>query len=341
MQRSMEREAADEYLAISRVLAEFGEPELQEKYAQEASTIYARLARDEPGAADLPRVEPLGPEGHSPFFDDPVIFGDLELEAQLTDDVHQAARAAVEQSEVEPSDQDVASLYDLEIRESEFADPLRDVLFYVDNGFIAEAQDLLAELKRRYGQDGEIASRLDELEARTRLLAEAQGLTASAPSADLPVSEVEATDGNELSPEDQQVQDLFQEFQRSIHAQLGAQDYKTHYDLGLAYREMALFDEAIREFEIAVQDSQLYLEACSLLGLCWMDKGDPRGAIEWFERGLAGRGQADKAQGLLYYLGTAYEQAGDFEGAKSSFAKLLELDPNFRDVQKKARDLGL
>jgi tetratricopeptide (TPR) repeat protein len=104
---------------------------------------------------------------------------------------------------------------------------------------------------------------------------------------------------------------------------------------------MALFDEAIREFEIAVQDQQLFLEACSLLGLCWMDKGNPQQAIEWFRRGLTGKSSSENAQGLLYYLGTAFEQAGDLEGARSSFAELLQLDPEFRDVQKKARELGL
>ncbi|HEX9636696.1 MAG TPA: tetratricopeptide repeat protein [Acidobacteriota bacterium] len=334
LQRDMKREAADEYLAISRVLAEFGEAELQEKYEREAGVILERL-----GAGPNARAYSAAPaalvEEAGAFFDDPVIFGDLEMEAQLTDDVQEAARAAVEKLELEPSGAAAPARPESGAAEDQgtHTDRLRDVEFYLDNGFVAEARDLLDAMRRGQGEDGAITARFAELEARAQDLAAAQGWTAVV-AAPRPGAE-------SLSAEDRQVQELFEEFQRSIHAQLGSEDHKTHYDLGLAYREMALYDEAIREFEIAVMDPLLFLEGCSMLGLCWMNKGEPRKAIEWFRRGLERKSPSEKVQGLLYYLGTAYEQAGDLEGARSSFNELLKLDPRFRDVQKRARALGL
>jgi tetratricopeptide (TPR) repeat protein len=74
-------------------------------------------------------------------------------------------------------------------------------------------------------------------------------------------------------------------------------DFKTHYNLGLAYKDMELFDDAIEEFQIAVRangkqytDDQ-YFDCCKNLGLCFMRNGMARPAVIWYQRALNVPGQ--------------------------------------------------
>jgi tetratricopeptide (TPR) repeat protein len=134
--------------------------------------------------------------------------------------------------------------------------------------------------------------------------------------------------------------EIFKEFKKGVDKQLGQEDYDTRYNLGIAYKEMGLIDEAIAEFQLAAKDESRLLECSSMLGICFLDKGMPKLAIKWFEKGLRAPGRRDEEYlGLRYDLATAHEAAGDVDAALSLFTELYGQDANFRDVAAKVREL--
>ena len=134
--------------------------------------------------------------------------------------------------------------------------------------------------------------------------------------------------------------DIFKEFKKGVDKQLGKEDYDTRYNLGIAYKEMGLVDEAIAEFQLAAKDENRMLECSSMLGICFMDKGMPKLAVKWFEKGLRAPGRSDEEyQGLRYDLAMAHEASGEVETALNIFEDLYGQDTNFRDVAQKVRDL--
>jgi tetratricopeptide (TPR) repeat protein len=134
--------------------------------------------------------------------------------------------------------------------------------------------------------------------------------------------------------------DIFKEFKKGVDKQLGKEDYDTRYNLGIAYKEMGLIDEAIAEFQLAAKDEARLLECASMLGICFLEKGMPKLAMKWFERGLKAPGRTEEEYAALRYdLATAHEAAGDVDRALALFSDLYGQDANFRDVATKVRDL--
>jgi tetratricopeptide (TPR) repeat protein len=122
-------------------------------------------------------------------------------------------------------------------------------------------------------------------------------------------------------------------------------DPETHYNLGVAFREMALLDEAIGEFQKVVKGSGKgnfptnFLQACSLLAICFMEKKMPAIAVKWYLRAMETPGLDEEAQMALQYdLGLAYEQAGDSRKALESFTEVYSQNIDFRDVAEKIRE---
>ena len=134
--------------------------------------------------------------------------------------------------------------------------------------------------------------------------------------------------------------EVFKEFRKGVDRQLGEEDYDTRYNLGIAYKEMGLVDEAIAEFQLAAKDPNRLLECTSMLGICFMEKGMPKLAVKWFEKGLEAPGRtAEELLGLRYDLAAAYEAGGDVEKALGLFSELYGQDADFRDVASKIREL--
>ncbi|MBA3442491.1 MAG: tetratricopeptide repeat protein [Pyrinomonadaceae bacterium] len=141
---------------------------------------------------------------------------------------------------------------------------------------------------------------------------------------------------------------VFDEFRAAVEEEdpLPTADYETHYNLGLAYKEMDLMDDAIEEFQaaasiVAPQDgTSRYLQCCNLLGHCFMSKGMGRLAAMWFQRGLDAPGHTeDEYQALRFELGTAYEQMGDLDHALDMFTEVYGIDVSYRGVANKLREL--
>lgn len=133
---------------------------------------------------------------------------------------------------------------------------------------------------------------------------------------------------------------VFQEFKRGVEDQVGSEDYDTHYNLGIAYKEMGMIDDALAEFTQASRDPSRALDCASMLGLCYIEKGEYAKALEYFGKGLAVQGR-DKEEylGLKYDMATVHELAGDMTAAFAVVSDIFSQDENFRDVKKRKQRL--
>ncbi len=137
-------------------------------------------------------------------------------------------------------------------------------------------------------------------------------------------------------PEEQSLDEIISGFKRGVAENLGSEDVDTHFNLGIAYREMGLLDEAIGEFQVAAKGESYLVQSCSMLGMCFQEKGLPELAIKWYTRGLAAPGVSENdSLALLYDLGSAYLATGDTQKARQTFVEVYGINSNYRDVSAK------
>jgi tetratricopeptide (TPR) repeat protein len=143
-----------------------------------------------------------------------------------------------------------------------------------------------------------------------------------------------------LSEEEQSLEEIFKEFKKGVEQQLDSEDYDTHYNLGIAYKEMGLIDEAIGEFQLASKDPKRAVECASMLGLCFLEKGMPQLAIKWYRKGLEmPEIKEEEHIGLLYDLGSAYVEVGDTDNAQKAFMEVYGINSGYRDIVSRIKQL--
>ncbi len=128
-----------------------------------------------------------------------------------------------------------------------------------------------------------------------------------------------------------------------MSAVLGTEeDYENHYHHAVAYQEMGLLEDAIREFQGAIgcinpkQHSKNYLQCCTLLAHCFIEKSSFEDSIEWFNKAMLADGlEEEEKQALNYEIGNAHLMKEDFENALGIFEELHNADPGYRDVAKR------
>jgi len=136
-------------------------------------------------------------------------------------------------------------------------------------------------------------------------------------------------------------QSIFQSFKAGVKETLGEGEYETHYDLGIAYREMGLLDDAIGEFAAALPSPTRKLDCLAMMGLCAIDVGRAADAVAHFEQALAmpDLGE-DRMAGLRFDLGRAFALQGDWSRTRSLWEQVKAFDPDFQDVARKLEELG-
>ena len=129
------------------------------------------------------------------------------------------------------------------------------------------------------------------------------------------------------------VDELFQEFKQGVEEQIDKEDYETHYNLGIAYKEMGLAHEAVEEFAKASHDDHRYLDCCFMISTVYEETGDIDKAIEWLDSGAERARETDRDEKpLLYEAGRILAQAEQTDLARKYFQKVHDLAPGFRDV---------
>jgi tetratricopeptide (TPR) repeat protein len=132
---------------------------------------------------------------------------------------------------------------------------------------------------------------------------------------------------------------LLKEFQQGIEEQLSG-DAQSHYDLGVAYREMGLLEQAVERFRVADKDPAFRERCAEMIGRCLLDEGRFDEAVEEFTRALEVTGTTPDAEvSLRFQLGLAHEVAGRAPQALAEFERVYAAQPNFPDVAQKIRNL--
>lgn len=254
-----------------------------------------------------------------------------------------------------------------EQREALLKQELEGVDFYLEQGYTDIALDTLEMIERQFGAHELIDARRRQAKSSAPAPAAAEPPPApreeafefshsfeNAAATDETPAEVRASQPEPPPAQQRPTIDpglaaIFDEFRTAVEEEEESPadgDYETHYNLGLAYKEMDLLDEAVEEFQLAASlvaprdGTPRYLQCCNLLGHCFMQKGMPRPAVMWFKRGLDAPGHTeDEYQALRYELGSAYEQMGDLDQAIDTFSEVYGVNVSYRGVADKLREL--
>ena len=151
----------------------------------------------------------------------------------------------------------------------------------------------------------------------------------------------------------QSIEELVSEFRREVFESIGEGDFHSHYDLGVAYKGMGLYQEAIEEFEIASKDEGLRLKALEMTGSCYLEYDKIDDAIRVLNEGLTAEGHEDQEYfGIYFLLGNCYEKKADLKNALKAYVdaynidkkvpalneKILQLKQKVTDALKKRRE---
>jgi tetratricopeptide (TPR) repeat protein len=137
------------------------------------------------------------------------------------------------------------------------------------------------------------------------------------------------------------VETVFEQFKAGVAAQVSDDDSDTHFDLGIAYKEMGLLPDARREFQVAMSDPRRRCLCWTMIGLIYMEEGQPRDAIEAFQSGLESpEKNAFEAMGLHYELGVACEAGGLMDQARLHYDYVFRRDPGYREVGQRLQRVG-
>lgn len=212
------------------------------------------------------------------------------------------------------------------------------IRFYIENGYTELAEKAANELRGEFGERDEILAIFDEIRSFKALT----GAEDPAP----------ASDGFEIAPPASRggfdLSDLRDELGLEESNAGDGGDYETHYNTGVAYQEMGLIEEAIKEFQAAVSMVRLndgtrrFFACATLLGHCFMQQGMPHLALKWYERSLETSDLTkDEKQGVWYELAAAYEADGNIEHAGRYYEQVYAENVNFRDVSERIRSIAV
>lgn len=141
--------------------------------------------------------------------------------------------------------------------------------------------------------------------------------------------------------EQRDFEEMLAQFKKGIDENVGHDDYEAHYDLGIAFKEMGLYDEAIAEFQKALRDPNGRLRTSEALGVAFFEKGQMpvseavlRRAVETLEGG------DDAKIGLIYWLGRACEAQGKGHDARGFYERAMAVDIQFMDLRERVGRLG-
>jgi tetratricopeptide (TPR) repeat protein len=151
---------------------------------------------------------------------------------------------------------------------------------------------------------------------------------------------VAAEDPTRAEGEQADFTDMLEKFKAGIAANVDDEDFDSHYDLGVAYKEMGLIDEAVFQFQKALRGATQRIRAYEALGQCFIDRNEHDVAITVLGRALREPGMEDEDLiGVLYLLGFASEGSKKARDAAAYYQRVFAIDIDFRDVSKRLKQM--
>ncbi len=147
--------------------------------------------------------------------------------------------------------------------------------------------------------------------------------------------------GDPIENEDQAFHEALADFKRGIEANLDADDFQSHYDLGIAFKEMGLIDEAIAQFQKALRSPEGRLKTSEQLGIAFYEKGQFTISEAVLRRAVEGLAGADDEKiGLIYWFGRALEAQHRGREALPLYERALAVDIRFLDLSERVKRLS-
>ena len=211
---------------------------------------------------------------------------------------------------------------------------LESVLFYIENDYHDLAEKVLRHLATEYGERPEIVTLRNRIggEAPEPVVAQVAEVAEIVP--DVVVGSAFGID------------EIRSEF--GLDGDDNSEDYDTHYQMGIAYQEMGLMEDAIREFQDAINlttpndGTRRFFHCANLLGHCFLQNSMANHAITWLDRALETPDVSDdEHHGVWYELALAHEATGDGNRAVQYFEKIYAENVDFRDVGSRVKNLVL
>jgi tetratricopeptide (TPR) repeat protein len=141
--------------------------------------------------------------------------------------------------------------------------------------------------------------------------------------------------------EEQDFREMLTRFRQGIDENIEETDFQSHYDLGVAFKEMGLLDEAISEFQKALRAPEGKMRTSEALGVCFFEKGASVVAESILRRALELPSTGDQERlGILYWLGRAMEEQGKGAEARELYGRVFAVDIRFMDVGARVKALA-
>jgi tetratricopeptide (TPR) repeat protein len=240
---------------------------------------------------------------------------------------------------------------------------LEEVEFFVAQGMFDEARNLIQEQLNRLPNHPLLLERLRELDEHAHMATGNGSGTRAVPrpvESGGPVSfggqedrafdiaasldaldALETHDGGPLpvDPNQVSVESVFQQFKAGVAEQISPSDAETHYNLGMAYREMGLHADAVQEFELASRDPGRECVCQSMVGMIHRETGNVDAAIDAFIRAARAHEKTREQEcQLTYEIADCYEQQRAVDQAIFYFQRLFRLDPSYDDMRGSVND---
>lgn len=209
------------------------------------------------------------------------------------------------------------------ISSHEFETKKNEADFYARYGFEEQAIKLYENLLRISPDNKEIKKKLQALKPGA--------LTEAMPGEDVSSEKVSLK-----TSMDSDFEDILQDFRKGVEKEIGEKDVETHYNLGIAYKEMGLLDDAVREFQIAAKDYNKTRQSLIMIAVCYMEKGLYESAINVLQKVIVSMSPADVGYlDAQYDLADAYLRNKEYANALKLFVEIQTQKPAFRDVAQK------
>ncbi|MCA9580543.1 MAG: tetratricopeptide repeat protein [Myxococcales bacterium] len=332
--RPTKPEDAERYLNEARVLESDSAPELESAvHFDEHSQVQAQahpVAKDSVPPRDTEQTE--APSGI------------IELPPRVLDPISPEEFEAAPLRGSTPQEESAARARALNPT-SPVEEALDEAEFFAQQALFEEARITLAEALENYPGHPLLQEKMVEIAelAADQIVSVPGSPSQNPPTADesFLLAEKLAEEIDEVAHEQEDVgsdvidvETVFAQFKKGVEETVSADDTETHYDLGIAYMEMGLTDDAIHEFELAATLPSKECTARTMIGLCHERKGAFSEAIEHFKRGLAAPARQEHEELALYFeLGNAYEQLKDTKEALFYYEQVAKRDPGFRHVE--------
>ena len=223
--------------------------------------------------------------------------------------------------------------------EKAIAKDIESVEFYLESGYNELAETTIKELRAEYGNRPEFDALASRITA-TPVAADDTNDILSAESITVDPTPVVASNDTRFDLDDLRTEFGLEE------PEADDSDYDTHYQMAIAYQEMGLMEDAIKEYQDAIgcvspsDGTRRFFQCANLLGHCFVQNGMAKLALKWYNRALETSNLTDdEKQGIWYEIAAAYEADGDTGNAAKYYEQVYAENVDYRNVGERIKNL--